>query len=87
MDYRMTRLVSIWVCLAIAALAVPARAQQATVEQDLSASILSVYTPPACVPGVPFADVTCSTGFDPWIEQFGLDGITAGCGGEKVPGT
>ncbi len=39
------------------------------------------YTPPACVPGVPFADITCSTGFDPWIEQFGLDGITAGCGG------
>ncbi len=39
------------------------------------------YTPPACVPGVPFADITCTTGFDPWIEQFGLDGITAGCGG------
>jgi hypothetical protein len=39
------------------------------------------YTPPACVPGVPFADVTCTTGFDPWIEQFGADGITAGCGG------
>ncbi len=49
--------------------------------EGLSASTLSVYTPPACVPGVPFADITCSTGFDPWIEQFGLDGITAGCGG------
>ena len=49
--------------------------------QGMSASTLSVYTPPACVPGVPFADVTCSTGLDPWIEQFGLDGITAGCGG------
>jgi hypothetical protein len=47
----------------------------------MSASVLSVYTPPACVPGVPFADITCTTGFDPWIEQFGLDGITAGCGG------
>ncbi len=46
------------------------------------------YTPPACVPGVPFADVTCTTGFDPWIEQFGADGITAGCGGGKYcPGT
>jgi hypothetical protein len=39
------------------------------------------YTPPACVPGVPFSDITCTTGFDPWIEQFGADGITAGCGG------
>jgi hypothetical protein len=39
------------------------------------------FTPPACVPGVPFADITCTTGFDPWIEQFGADGITAGCGG------
>jgi len=39
------------------------------------------YTPPACVPGVPFSDITCGTGFDPWIEQFALDGITAGCGG------
>jgi len=27
-------------------------------------------------------------GFDPWIEQFGLDGITAGCGGGNYcPGT
>jgi hypothetical protein len=49
--------------------------------EALLASTLSVYTPPTCVPGVPFADITCSTGFDPWIEQFGLDGITAGCGG------
>jgi hypothetical protein len=60
---------------------VPAPAQQASFEQGLTASILSVYTPPACVSGVPFADITCTTGFDPWIEQFGLDGITAGCGG------
>ena len=46
------------------------------------------YTPPACVPGVPFIDVTCTTGFDPWIEQFGADGISAGCGGGKYcPGT
>ncbi len=39
------------------------------------------YTPPTCVPGVPFSDITCTTVFDPWIEQFGLDGISAGCGG------
>jgi hypothetical protein len=46
------------------------------------------YTPPTCVPGVPSADITCSTGFDPWIEQFGLDGITAGCGGSNYcPGS
>ena len=46
------------------------------------------FTPPACVPGVPFADITCTTGFDPWIEQFGVDGITAGCGGGNYcPGT
>jgi hypothetical protein len=41
------------------------------------------YAPPACVPGVPFSDITCTTGFDTWIEQFGADGITAGCGGGK----
>ena len=39
------------------------------------------YTPPPCVAGVPFSDITCTTVFDPWIEQFGFDGITAGCGG------
>ena len=49
--------------------------------EALLASTLSVYTPPTCVPGVPFSDITCTTGFDPWIEQFGLDGITSGCGG------
>jgi hypothetical protein len=75
------------VCLAMVGV-VPATAQQVAVEQGLAASTLSVYTPPACVPGVPFADITCTTGFDPWIEQFGLDGITAGCGGGNYcPGT
>jgi hypothetical protein len=38
------------------------------------------YTPPPCVAGVPFADVTCSTFYDAWIEQFARDGITSGCG-------
>jgi hypothetical protein len=32
------------------------------------------------VAGVPFADVTCSTFYDAWIEQFARDGITSGCG-------
>jgi hypothetical protein len=39
------------------------------------------YTPPPCVAGVPFADITCTTFYDAWIEQFARDGITAGCGG------
>ncbi len=67
-------------CLAMCAV-VPVTAQRVGAEQGLPASIVSAYSPPACVPGVPFSDVTCTTGFDPWIEQLGLDGITAGCGG------
>ncbi len=49
--------------------------------ERLSASMLSLYTPPACVAGVPFADITCTTPYDAWIEQFARDGITGGCGG------
>ncbi len=49
--------------------------------RELTASALSAYTPPACVAGVPFADVTCTTPYDAWIEQFAADGITGGCGG------
>ncbi len=45
------------------------------------ASALSAYTPPACVAGAPFADITCTTPYDGWIEQFARDGITGGCGG------
>jgi RHS repeat-associated protein len=41
----------------------------------------SSYAPPTCVPGVPFADITCTTGYDPWIEQFGNEHISDGCGG------
>ena len=73
------------VCLALVGVAPVARAQS-PVEQ--TAETNGPYTPPACVPGVPFSDITCTTGFDPWIEQFGLDGITAGCGGGNYcPGT
>ena len=70
------------VCLAMVAV-VPVTAQRVPIEQDLTASTLAGYTPPACVSGVPFIDITCTTGFDPWIEQFGADGITADCGGGK----
>ncbi len=49
---------------------------------------LGPYMAPTCVPGVPFTDITCTTGFDAWIEQFGRDGITGGCGGgDYCPGT
>ncbi len=38
--------------------------------------------------GVPFADVTCTTPYDAWIEQFARDGVTGGCGGGNYcPGT
>jgi hypothetical protein len=80
MDRHLIRL-SVPGCILIAVLSVPTTAQQVALENGLTASTQSVYAPPACVPGVPFADITCTTGFDPWIEQFGLDGITAGCGG------
>ena len=38
------------------------------------------FGPPPCT-GQVFADVTCTTPFDPWIEQYATDGITGGCGG------
>ncbi len=69
------------VALLRAGAAAPVGAQGMPAGPGLTASALSVYTPPACVPGVPFADIMCTTGFDPWIEQLGLDGITVGCGG------
>jgi len=37
------------------------------------------YVPPACT-GV-FPDVSCSSGFAPWIEALAAAGITGGCGG------
>ena len=82
MDLHLIRL-SVPGCIVIAVLSLPATAQQVALDNGLTASTESVYAPPACVPGVPFSDITCTTGFDPWIEQFGLDGITAGCGGGK----
>ncbi len=38
------------------------------------------FTPPPCT-GTVFADVTCGTAFDAWIEQYADDEITGGCGG------
>ncbi len=71
-------------CVAV----LPVGAQEGVGTEGVPASPNNPYTPPACVPGVPFADITCTTGFDPWIEQFGADGITAGCGGgDYCPGT
>ena len=78
--YAMTRFVSRSLATAVLILAAAgANGQEATA----AATPANPYTPPACVSGVPFSDITCTTGFDPWIEQFGADGITAGCGGGK----
>ena len=38
------------------------------------------YAPPPCTSQV-FADVPCSSGFAPWINQLVAEGITGGCGG------
>ena len=40
----------------------------------------AAFAPPACTTAV-FADVPCSSGFAPWIEQLAEEGITSGCGG------
>jgi hypothetical protein len=38
------------------------------------------YVPPSCT--VPtFADVPCSSGFAPWVNELAARGITTGCGG------
>ena len=77
-----TRTVGTLAVVLSAVVAMSALGQQTQVVPD------NPYTPPACVPGVPFSDITCTTGFDTWIEQFGADGITAGCGGGKYcPGS
>ena len=82
------RIVAACAMFLVLACPMPSTAQPVPAQQVMTASTQSVYTPPACVPGVPFSDITCTTGFDPWIEQFALDGITAGCGGGKYcPGT
>ncbi len=66
----------------------PSRGDLSPAAEGLILSALSVYTPPSCVPGVPFSDINCTSGFDAWIEQFGRDGISSGCGGGNYcPGT
>lgn len=54
--------------------------QDPAVLGEIMAYPLATWTPPPCT-GTYFLDVTCSTPFDAWIEQFVRDGITAGCGG------
>jgi len=39
------------------------------------------YMPPPCVVAT-FADVPCSSGFAPWVNELAARGITAGCGGD-----
>ncbi|MEW6337810.1 MAG: hypothetical protein AB1625_10490, partial [Acidobacteriota bacterium] len=70
----------VFVCLFVVGPAVPVFAQWEA--RSLGATPLpnDPYTPPACT-GTYFLDVTCSSPFDAWIEQFVRDGITAGCGG------
>jgi hypothetical protein len=73
----MRRLASIVAATAVLFLATAVQAQvgpQSTLPEN-------PYAPPSCVPGVPFADIQCTTGYDAWIEQFGSDAISAGCGG------
>ncbi len=66
----------------------PAVLAQVAADRGAPADGNGPYTPPPCVAGVPFADVTCSTPYDAWIEQFARDGITGGCGGSNYcPGT
>ncbi len=61
--------------------AAPAAAQSPAPEQARpEAPPANPYQPPPCQ-GTIFTDVTCSTTFDPWIEQFAADQITSGCGG------
>jgi hypothetical protein len=44
----------------------------------LKASEGAAYMPPPCT-GTLFNDVTCASGFDPWIEDLAGRGITGGC--------
>jgi len=70
------------VCLAVIAGA-PLLAQTLGPASVPPAAPHGAYTPPPCVPGVPFSDIQCTGLFDAWIEQFVRDGITAGCGGGR----
>jgi len=46
-----------------------------------------LYSPPTCVTPT-FADVPCSLGIAPWVNELAARGITAGCGGGNYcPGT
>ncbi len=71
--------------LILSILAVGPAAAQTSGEGSLPGSVApsgpdNPYVPPSCAGNV-FADVTCSTPFDAWIEQYAADEITGGCGG------
>jgi hypothetical protein len=67
------------------AVVAPAGAQTAAGQEGAAVAPDNPYTPPPCT-GTVFADVTCSTPFDAWIEKFAADGITSGCGnGDYCP--
>lgn len=69
------------IVLTIGLVAGPALAQEQTpTSSDAANRGEGVFVPPPCT-GTLFSDVTCTTPFDAWIEQFARDGVTAGCGG------
>jgi hypothetical protein len=68
------------VLLAAAAASAPAPAQTLAPDDATPRGPLNPFTPPPCT-GTVFTDVTCSSQFDPWIEQYAGDQITGGCGG------
>lgn len=69
-----------WFGVAVLWFAVAAAPSSAQLETLDGVAGEGPFVPPACT-GSYFTDVTCASPFDPWIEQYVRDGITAGCGG------
>ncbi len=67
-------------CALAIAIAGPAFAQSLAPDPATPETPNNPFSPPPCT-GAVFTDVTCSTTFDSWIEQFAADAITGGCGG------
>ncbi len=68
------RRMQVWLGAAVLLILAPAATEAQSSGPD------NPYVPPPCAGNV-FADVTCTTPFDPWIEQYAADEITGGCGG------
>jgi hypothetical protein len=66
-------------CALVVAIAGPALGQSLSPDEAMPGP-RNPYSPPPCT-GTVFGDVTCSTNFDAWIEQYAADQITGGCGG------